>query len=114
MYAIDVLKGEGNQRRSNSQGFNPVCFLKAVEKCEMEEYPKSTETSVTVKPFSYNRYLACSNLDTQGIELYHSLIEQYCRQRLVVVCSNDPVEYGFCQEVIAITDYKVPQKQPVM
>jgi ABC-type multidrug transport system ATPase subunit len=56
----------------------------------------------------------CSNLDTQGIELYHSLIEQYCRQRLVVVCSNDPVEYGFCQEVIAITDYKVPQKQPVM
>jgi len=26
-----------NQRKSNSQGFNPVCFLKAVEKWEMEE-----------------------------------------------------------------------------
>lgn len=26
-----------NQCNSNSQGFSPVCFLKAVEKCEMEE-----------------------------------------------------------------------------
>jgi len=56
----------------------------------------------------------CSNLDTKGIELYHSLIENYCNQRLVVVCSNDPVEYGFCQQVIAITDYKLPLKQGVI
>ena len=47
-------------RKSNSQGFKPVCFLNAVEKCEMEEYPNSKETSVTLNPFSYNRYLACS------------------------------------------------------
>jgi ABC-type multidrug transport system ATPase subunit len=53
----------------------------------------------------------CSNLDTKGIELYLSLIENYCRDRLVVVCSNDPVEYGFCQQVIAITDYKLPSNK---
>ena len=27
----------GNYRSNNSQGFSPVCFLNAVEKCEMEE-----------------------------------------------------------------------------
>lgn len=48
----------------------------------------------------------CSNLDVQGIELYQALIDTYCRERLVIVSSNDKVEYGFCQEQIAITDYK--------
>lgn len=48
----------------------------------------------------------CSNLDAKGIELYHSLIESYCKERLVVVCSNDPVEYQFCEERISVNDYK--------
>ena len=50
----------------------------------------------------------CSNLDTAGIELYHSLIQRYCKERLVVVCSNDMVEYSFCNKVISILDYKAP------
>jgi ABC-type multidrug transport system ATPase subunit len=48
----------------------------------------------------------CSNLDIQGIELYHSLIQKYCKDRLVIVCSNDEVEYSFCKERIPITNYK--------
>jgi ABC-type multidrug transport system ATPase subunit len=48
----------------------------------------------------------CSNLDAKGIELYHSLIQNYCKDRLVIVCSNDKVEYSFCNEVISILDYK--------
>jgi ABC-type multidrug transport system ATPase subunit len=48
----------------------------------------------------------CSNLDTKGIELYHSLIEKYCRERLVIVCSNDEVEYSFTKERISVLDYK--------
>ncbi|ANE51141.1 ABC transporter ATP-binding protein [Flavisolibacter tropicus] len=48
----------------------------------------------------------CSNLDIAGIELYHSLIERYCQERLVMVCSNDEVEYRFCQERISILDFK--------
>ena len=48
----------------------------------------------------------CSNLDIAGIELYHSLIETYCPGRLVIVCSNDEVEYRFCQERISILDFK--------
>jgi ABC-type multidrug transport system ATPase subunit len=48
----------------------------------------------------------CTNLDSTGIQLYHSLIQQYCNNRLVVVSSNDEVEYGFCKEKINISDYK--------
>ena len=48
----------------------------------------------------------CSNLDAKGIELYQSLIEQYCPNRLVVVCSNDPVEYSFCKEEISMNSFK--------
>jgi ABC-type multidrug transport system ATPase subunit len=48
----------------------------------------------------------CTNLDATGIQLYHSLIDTYCKERLVVVCSNDAVEYQFCKQRIAITDYK--------
>ena len=48
----------------------------------------------------------CSNLDKQGIELYHTLIEQFTKDRIVIVCSNDPVEYDFCKEVFSVTDFK--------
>lgn len=50
----------------------------------------------------------CSNLDAKGIELYHSLIRAYCKERLVVVCSNDEVEYSFCNEVISVLSFKSP------
>jgi len=48
----------------------------------------------------------CSNLDAPGIELYHSLINKYCKDRLVIVCSNDEVEYSFTNEKISVLDYK--------
>lgn len=48
----------------------------------------------------------CTNLDKKGIELYHGLISEYCRERITIVSSNDEVEYGFCEEVIDIQRYK--------
>jgi ABC-type multidrug transport system ATPase subunit len=48
----------------------------------------------------------CSNLDLQGIALYHSLIADYCKNRLVIVSSNDEVEYQFAPDRINILDYK--------
>ncbi|HVF81058.1 MAG TPA: ATP-binding cassette domain-containing protein [Flavisolibacter sp.] len=50
----------------------------------------------------------CSNLDLKGIQLYHSLINNYCKDRLVIVCSNDEVEYSFCNEVISVMNFKTP------
>ncbi|WP_332732782.1 ABC transporter ATP-binding protein [Flavihumibacter sp.] len=48
----------------------------------------------------------CTNLDASGIMLYQQLISEYCKDRLVIVSSNDPQEYGFCGEEIMISDYK--------
>lgn len=48
----------------------------------------------------------CTNLDEQGIALYHALISKYCNNRLVIVSSNDPVEYSFCNKFLSIMDYK--------
>jgi ABC-type multidrug transport system ATPase subunit len=48
----------------------------------------------------------CTNLDEDGIQLYKSMIENYCLGRLVVVSSNDKVEYSFCKHTLSILDYK--------
>lgn len=48
----------------------------------------------------------CTNLDNNGIALYHQLINDYCNNRLVIVSSNDEQEYSFCQERISILSYK--------
>ena len=48
----------------------------------------------------------CTNLDTEGIALYHRLINDYCKDRLVVVSSNDEVEYQFCEKKINMSEYK--------
>jgi ABC-type multidrug transport system ATPase subunit len=48
----------------------------------------------------------CTNLDTAGVELYYQLIENYCRNRLVIISSNDEQEYKFCKERINIMDWK--------
>ena len=47
-----------------------------------------------------------TNLDANGIALYHSLINKYTDDRLVIVSSNDEQEYGFCREIIRIEEYK--------
>ena len=47
-----------------------------------------------------------TNLDDNGINLYHSLIENYCKDRLIIVSSNDKKEYSFCSEIINMSAYK--------
>ncbi|MFI5195670.1 MAG: ATP-binding cassette domain-containing protein [Chitinophagales bacterium] len=48
----------------------------------------------------------CTNLDQQGVEQYREWIEQYGKNRLVIVASNDVREYFFCREQVAIEAYK--------
>ena len=47
-----------------------------------------------------------TNLDEEGVSLYYNLIEKYCKNRLVIVSSNDKKEYAFCNEVLDIKKYK--------
>jgi ABC-type multidrug transport system ATPase subunit len=47
-----------------------------------------------------------SNLDTQGVDWYLSLVQQFAEGRLTIVCSNQEHEYGFCTHRLSIVDYK--------
>ncbi|MBS1510753.1 MAG: ABC transporter ATP-binding protein [Bacteroidetes bacterium] len=47
-----------------------------------------------------------TNLDADGVALYHQLINNRIHNRLVIVSSNDKQEYDFCEAVVAIGDYK--------
>lgn len=48
----------------------------------------------------------CTNLDVEGVQLYQELVKLYCRNRLVIVSSNEFQEYSFCEQKISIMDYK--------
>lgn len=47
-----------------------------------------------------------SNLDKKGIAWYLDLIDKFQNNRIVVVCSNEPREYEFCLQKLALEDYK--------
>jgi len=47
-----------------------------------------------------------TNLDEDGIALYHQLIKNYTTNKLVIVCSNDKQEYSFCEDVLEVGRYK--------
>jgi len=47
-----------------------------------------------------------TNLDEEGISLYQNLINDFCKDRLVIISSNDKKEYSFCDEGIDMRDYK--------
>lgn len=47
-----------------------------------------------------------SNLDSQGVDWYHSLVQNYTEHRLLIVASNQKHEYDFCKNHIDILRYK--------
>jgi ABC-2 type transport system ATP-binding protein len=47
-----------------------------------------------------------TNLDAQGSSWYKALIREYCSNRTVVIASNDPHEYDFCNHRLNVMDYK--------
>jgi len=48
----------------------------------------------------------CTNLDEGGFSLYYDLIENFCKDRLLIVSSNDINEYKFCGEQLNIQNFK--------
>jgi len=48
----------------------------------------------------------CTNLDKEGYKLYHQLINDYCKNKLLIICSNEEAEIEFCSERLNIIDYK--------
>ena len=48
----------------------------------------------------------CTNLDEKGISMYHSLLQHECQNRILIIASNDKTEYGQCNEVLDLAQYK--------
>lgn len=48
----------------------------------------------------------CTNLDAAGIAVYQQLIANHCAGKVIIVSSNDPQEYAFCKQVLAVEQYK--------
>ena len=48
----------------------------------------------------------CTNLDQHGVAQYHQWMEEYGKNRMIFVASNDEREYYFCKEQLVIEDYK--------
>lgn len=46
------------------------------------------------------------NLDKQGLTWYLELIKNYTRDRISVVCSNEPREFEHCTKKLSLEDYK--------
>jgi ABC-type multidrug transport system ATPase subunit len=47
-----------------------------------------------------------SNLDQKGIAWYLDLISNFQKDRIVIVCSNEPREYEFCKQKVVLEDFK--------
>ena len=47
-----------------------------------------------------------TNLDGSGIAMYHELIKDFAGERMLIISSNDPIEYSFCQTVLDMKDLK--------
>jgi ABC-type multidrug transport system ATPase subunit len=47
-----------------------------------------------------------SNLDTQGVDWYLNLVQQFAKDRLTIICSNQEHEYNFCEHRLNIADHK--------
>ncbi len=48
----------------------------------------------------------CTNLDQHGVNQYTAWINQFGSTRTIIVASNDPREYFFCDTTIVVEDYK--------
>ena len=48
-----------------------------------------------------------TNLDRQGIQWYQELINNFAKEKLIIVCSNQQSqEYSFCNEELVMENYK--------
>jgi ABC-type multidrug transport system ATPase subunit len=48
----------------------------------------------------------CSNLDEDGIALYHKMIDEFASNKTIFVSSNVPEEYSFCTKQILVQQYQ--------
>ena len=53
-----------------------------------------------------------TNLDEQGVNWYHELLNDFIGTRLLVIASNVPDDYRICQEVVDVMEFKRSRSTP--
>ncbi len=48
-----------------------------------------------------------SNLDEKSVFWYLDIVKRFGKNRTIIVCSNEPKEYSFCDQKINVEDYKL-------
>ncbi len=48
----------------------------------------------------------CTNFDETNSIWYNEMIEKYWKKKLIIVASNQEIEYGFCKHIVSLQDYK--------
>jgi ABC-type multidrug transport system ATPase subunit len=48
----------------------------------------------------------CTNFDEANVIWYQNLVQEYCDRQMLIIASNDPREYDFCEREIRLMDYK--------
>jgi ABC-type multidrug transport system ATPase subunit len=48
----------------------------------------------------------CTNFDATNAQWYNNMITQFCQDQLIIVASNQEIEYMFCTEKINLQHYK--------
>lgn len=51
-----------------------------------------------------------TNLDTQGMDWYQELVNDYLNDRTIIIASNEERDYTFCNHTLSILDYKPKRK----
>jgi len=49
----------------------------------------------------------CSNLDATAIQWYNNLVQEFAKNKMVIVCSNNQKdEFDFCERLLNVSDWK--------
>ena len=48
----------------------------------------------------------CSNFDEENCQWYLNMIDRFCKNQLIIVASNSPIEYSFCSNHINLQNFK--------
>ncbi|MBS1731498.1 MAG: ATP-binding cassette domain-containing protein [Bacteroidetes bacterium] len=48
----------------------------------------------------------CTNLDDEGYALYYDLVQEFMKNKILIIGSNDKNEFSFCKNILQVLDYK--------
>ncbi|MBX5437986.1 MAG: ATP-binding cassette domain-containing protein [Thermoflavifilum sp.] len=48
----------------------------------------------------------CTNLDREGVNMYHRLIDRFSQHRILIIASNRQDEYDMCVNILSIEAFK--------